>query len=364
MTSTPETVDDLIAQLSADADPARESIASELGVLQSIYGEEAVKIWRPSRSGSQSPLDRSVQAASPRAEPGTIRYEVTLSIEIPDDEGSSHPVTILVSLPPTYPSSAPPQLQLLSRYIGPYGVDATLFGTVLRTYISRGAVEWTPGAECVFDGLEWVKERCTEWLGERMSEKKVSELLRGDERHGNEVGENGHPQQDTESGNTRVARMAPDVPAEMPPGITVIETEPIVDRKSAFVGRACRITDPSQVPLILAHLMSDRKIARAAHPIINAWRCRVGNVLHQDNDDDGETAAGGRLAHLLQILEVENVLVVVTRYFGGIHLGPDRFKHINQAARNALELGGFLDVPEDTHSGRRQGKGRGGAVKR
>ncbi|KAI0705758.1 UPF0029-domain-containing protein [Cerioporus squamosus] len=364
MTSTPETVDDLIAQLSADADPARESIASELGVLQSIYGEDAVKIWRPSRPGSQSPPERSGQPASPRAEPGTIRYEVTLSIEASDDGGSSHPVTILVSLPPTYPSSAPPQLQLLSRYIGPYGVDAPLFGTVLRTYISRGAVEWTPGAECVFDGLEWVKERCTEWLGERMSEKKVGELLRGDERHGSEAGENGHVQEETESGNSKVARAVPDIPAEMPPGIIIVEAEPILDRKSAFVGRACRITDPSQVPLILAHLLSDRKIARAAHPIINAWRCRVGNVLHQDNDDDGETAAGGRLAHLLQILEVDNVLVIVTRYFGGIHLGPDRFKHINQAARNALELGGFLDVPDDTHTGRRQGKGRGGAVKR
>lgn len=88
--------------------------------------------------------------------------------------------------------------------------------------------------------------------------------------------------------------------------------------------------------------------------------------LCQDNDDDGETAAGGRLAHLLQILvrnmfncylvltilifrflqEVNNILVIVTRYFGGIHLGPDRFKHINQAARNALELGGFLDATE------------------
>ena len=46
----------------------------------------------------------------------------------------------------------------------------------------------------------------------------------------------------------------------------------------------------------------------------------------------------------------ENVLVVVTRYFGGIHLGPDRFKHINQAARNALELGGFLnDGTADSH---------------
>lgn len=34
--------------------------------------------------------------------------------------------------------------------------------------------------------------------------------------------------------------------------------------------------------------------------------------------------------------------MVVTRYFGGIHLGPDRFKHIGQAARDALEAGGFL----------------------
>jgi len=82
-----------------------------------------------------------------------------------------------------------------------------------------------------------------------------------------------------------------------------------------------------------------------------------------DNDDDGETAAGNRLAHLLQILvsvilsvlvptltvlqEVNNVLVVVTRYFGGIQLGADRFKYINQAARNALELGGFLNSGAD-----------------
>lgn len=51
--------------------------------------------------------------------------------------------------------------------------------------------------------------------------------------------------------------------------------------------------------------------------------------------------------------EVNDVLVVVTRYFGGIHLGPDRFKHINQAARNALELGGFLDSNAATDSRKR-----------
>jgi len=134
------------------------------------------------------------------------------------------------------------------------------------------------------------------------------------------------------------------IPVKLPPGVQIYEAEPITDRKSVFVGRACRIQHPSEVSAILSHLVSDRRISRATHPIINAWRCLVDGVLHLDNDDDGETSAGGRLAHLLQILEVNNILVVVTRYFGGIHLGPDRFKHINQAARNALEIGGLLDV--------------------
>ena len=33
--------------------------------------------------------------------------------------------------------------------------------------------------------------------------------------------------------------------------------------------------------------------------------------------------------------------------------GPDRFKHINQAARNALDLGGFLDSPDDGKKGKK-----------
>lgn len=170
------------------------------------------------------------------------------SIDAQDEHGSSHPIIILVSLPPTYPASAPPQLQLLSRYIGPYGVDAPLFGTVLRTYISRGAVEWTPGSECVFDGLEWVKERCTEWLSKRMSEKKVGEVLREDEKtRAHEEHRTNDDDHAEGNENGRQARSVPDVPAEMPPGITIVEAESIHDRKSAFVGRACPITDPSHV---------------------------------------------------------------------------------------------------------------------
>ena len=34
---------------------------------------------------------------------------------------------------------------------------------------------------------------------------------------------------------------------ELPKGVEIFVSEPVVDRKSVFIGRACRITDPSQV---------------------------------------------------------------------------------------------------------------------
>jgi hypothetical protein len=47
--------------------------------------------------------------------------------------------------------------------------------------------------------------------------------------------------------------------------------------------------------------------------------------------------------------------VVVSRWYGGTLLGPDRFKLINQAARDALEKAGFLDDDkQDTRSRRRK----------
>ncbi|OJA07994.1 hypothetical protein AZE42_01074 [Rhizopogon vesiculosus] len=343
----------------------RESVASEINVLQSIYGDNAIHLYH---SSSRSPgSNPSLSSSTAEA----IRFEVSLNL--PSHEDTS--IRILVSIPPTYPSSSPPQLQLLSRYIGAFGVDSSLFGSILRTFISVSGVEWTPESVCVFDGLQNVLERCEAWYEDKISKEAVGELLREDAHSRNDVLIEPDESLITPSSiNVEKDRVSFDT--ALPEGIEIVEAEAIVDRKSIFVGRACRISHPSQVPLILNSLMSDRHISRAAHPIINAWRCQVGNVLHQDNDDNGETAAGSRLAHLLSILvrvpmlppreylqsviqEINDVLVIVTRWFGGTHLGPDRFKHINHAARNALELGGFLEQTEEPKSGgRTTGKGR------
>ncbi|KAH8118436.1 UPF0029-domain-containing protein [Phellopilus nigrolimitatus] len=322
-------LEDLLSNLSLD--PESEQIVSEIGVLQSIYGEDSIRIWKISGSESKS------GGASDK----TVRYEVHLDLPPPHDSVETQ-LKILVSLPPTYPSSTPPQLQLLSRYIGSFRVDSALFGSILRTYISSSGVEWLADTICVFDGLENVRELCANWYSERLTEEKAHDLLREDEKEGSN--ERSHSK-DYHSGSDEEDTVEPQ--AFLPEDINIVVAEPIVDRKSVFIGRACKLSHPSQVPIILSHLMSNKRIARAAHPIINAWRCKVNGRLHQDNDDDGESAAGGRIAHLLQILDLEDVLVVVTRYWGGSLLGPDRFKHINRAARDALDLGGFLDAQDD-----------------
>ncbi|KJA29640.1 hypothetical protein HYPSUDRAFT_1061332 [Hypholoma sublateritium FD-334 SS-4] len=330
-TDYPLELQNFLAELSQN--PEREAVASEIEVLQSIYGDEAVRLYHsPTPNGKKSPTRVD--------EP--VRYEVVLSLSAPYQEIS---LKVLVSLPVTYPSTSPPQLQLLSKYIGSFGADSSLFGSILRTFISVSGVEWSSDTVCVFDGLQNVIDRCTAWYEEKLSAEKAGELVRDDIK-GEQIARQESSTSAQAAEEDQISGVIEPIPAAMPAGVNLYVAEPITDRKSAFVGRACRVHHPSEIPAVLAHLMSDRRIARAAHPIINAWRCQVDGVIHQDNDDDGETAAGGRLAHLLQILEVNNVLVVVTRYFGGIHLGPDRFKHINQAARNALDLGGFLDAAE------------------
>jgi putative IMPACT (imprinted ancient) family translation regulator len=64
-------------------------------------------------------------------------------------------------------------------------------------------------------------------------------------------------------------------------------------------------------------------------------------MCFQDSDDDGENAAGGKLVELLRTMGVDGVAVIVTRWFGDILLGPDRFKHICNSARRLLEDNGY-----------------------
>ena len=133
---------------------------------------------------------------------------------------------------------------------------------------------------------------------------------------------------------------------------------PVTEKKSLFLARACSVTSPAHFRSILASLIStDKKIARATHNI-TAYRIRIPpnpsnprETVYQDCNDDGETAAGGRLLHLMQTMDVWNVLVVVSRWYGGVKLGPDRFRIINGVARDALVAGGWVAGSKEKQTG-------------
>ena len=123
----------------------------------------------------------------------------------------------------------------------------------------------------------------------------------------------------------------------------IFHGDPVTERKSTFQAHIATVKDVDEVKKVMSSLMSNRKIANATHNI-SAYRINGSKegIFIQDCDDDGENAAGGRLLHLLEILDVRNILVVVTRWYGGILLGPDRFKLINNVARDCLSKEGFI----------------------
>ncbi len=53
-------------------------------------------------------------------------------------------------------------------------------------------------------------------------------------------------------------------------------------------------------------------------------------------NDDGEAGAGAVILKMLERDGVHDRIVVVTRWFGGVQLGGDRFAHIVTCTRAAL----------------------------
>lgn len=110
--------------------------------------------------------------------------------------------------------------------------------------MSKDGAEWTSDVVCVFDGIENVKDRCANWFSERLSEEKAGQMLRDDERERREEA----IRKTVDQAEVDDVPLQPVIePTAMPDGVVLVEADAITDRKSVFIGRACRITNPSQV---------------------------------------------------------------------------------------------------------------------
>jgi hypothetical protein len=122
--------------------------------------------------------------------------------------------------------------------------------------------------------------------------------------------------------------------AEGPGGWTVSAS--VTSKKSIFVARSITVTSPSQARSELQKLMASNAELRDASHNITAWRVSGDHGIIEDSNDDGESGGGRHILGLMQADNIINVLLVVTRWYGGIMLGPDRWRIMSQVSRDAL----------------------------
>ena len=114
-------------------------------------------------------------------------------------------------------------------------------------------------------------------------------------------------------------------------------------RSSSIEDRASKFTAFYSPSLPLSALQQHTFFSSADHRIA-AWRkpSKQRSILpgappiyDTGFEDDGETHAGKKIAKVMEVENVEGSLVV-GRWYGGILLGPVRFKHIEDVARESI----------------------------
>ncbi|NYT20018.1 MAG: YigZ family protein [Methanosarcinales archaeon] len=117
-------------------------------------------------------------------------------------------------------------------------------------------------------------------------------------------------------------------------------------KNSVFIGHAAPIRDEAEAK---AFVLAVKERYSDANHNVSAYLINSGSTLVAKYDDDGEPAgsSGKPVFKVLELKELSNVAVVVTRYFGGIKLGFGGLSRAyREAAVAAIEEAGIIEVHE------------------
>ncbi|KAI1329504.1 hypothetical protein F5Y16DRAFT_366183 [Xylariaceae sp. FL0255] len=119
-------------------------------------------------------------------------------------------------------------------------------------------------------------------------------------------------------------------------------SSPITSKQSTFVVRAIAFNTPAQRQSVLQSLFAAvPSLQTASH---NAWAYRAtvpsglfnATTIKEESFDDGESGCGAFLLKNMQETNAVDTLVVMTRWYGGVMLGPDRWRIMRDCLKDAL----------------------------
>ncbi len=106
----------------------------------------------------------------------------------------------------------------------------------------------------------------------------------------------------------------------------------INDRGSKYAVSGGPCCSPDEAKAFVKALCKNKKFAKATH---NSWG--LLSAKGPVKNDDGESGAGMIIVRMLEREGLADHIIVVTRWYGGKHLGGDRFRHVQDAVRHYLD---------------------------
>lgn len=96
----------------------------------------------------------------------------------------------------------------------------------------------------------------------------------------------------------------------------LINTETITIKKSKFIAYAFKISNKEEIDEILAELKKEHRKARHL-----PYAYKFDNNIKKSDDKEPGNTAGGPILNIIEKNDLNNILIVIVRYFGGIKLG-------------------------------------------
>eukprot|EP01065_Artemidia_motanka_P031081 TRINITY_DN3729_c0_g5_i1.p1 TRINITY_DN3729_c0_g5~~TRINITY_DN3729_c0_g5_i1.p1 ORF type:complete len:803 (+),score=232.99 TRINITY_DN3729_c0_g5_i1:279-2411(+) len=128
--------------------------------------------------------------------------------------------------------------------------------------------------------------------------------------------------------------------------VVINEGEMRTEQKSRFLAHHAAISTVEEAQYVVTALRMSRKIGGATHPCIYAYRVLDGGKLREECDDDGESGASQWILQMLRRSNVVGHIAVVTRWYGGVKLGPLRYTVIRDVAKMLLQQQEVISEPK------------------
>ena len=109
--------------------------------------------------------------------------------------------------------------------------------------------------------------------------------------------------------------------------------EVLRDRGSRYAVSGGPVAGRVGAQAFVAALKREKRFAKATH---NSW-AMIDSAEGPIKDDDGESGAGAVILRMLEREGLTDFVIVVTRWYGGVHLGGDRFAHVVTCVRALLD---------------------------